>query len=107
MEDKLYYTWEETKDLFLGEVGTIARDKFEKEVDEALEAYRLGEKIREARKQAGLTQEQLGEKIGVQKSQISKMEKGKSVTLPKLRQIFRALDMPFTLDFGPLGKLAY
>ena len=36
----------------------------------------MGERIKEFREKAGLTQEQLGEKIGVQKSAIRKYEKG-------------------------------
>ncbi len=34
----------------------------------------LGDKVRQIRKQRGLSQEELGEKVGLQRSQISKIE---------------------------------
>ena len=42
-------------------------------------AYIVGEAIRKARLAQNLTQKQLGERIGVQRAQISKLEKGTSV----------------------------
>ena len=66
-------------DKHFGKVGTPKRDAFESDVDEALHAYRLGEAIKKARIEQNLTQEQLGERIGVQRAQISKLEKGTSV----------------------------
>ena len=39
----------------------------------------LGEKIKERRKQAGLSQEQLAEQLGVSRQAISKWESGKAV----------------------------
>ncbi len=44
------------------------------------------------RKERKLTQEQLGELIGVQKSQISKLERNtKNVTIETILKVFRAL----------------
>lgn len=40
----------------------------------------LGEKLKEARKQAGLSQEQLSEKLGVSRSAVAKWETGVSQT---------------------------
>ena len=40
----------------------------------------LNERIIQARKQAGLTQEQLGEKLGVSRQAVSKWESGVSQT---------------------------
>ena len=42
-------------------------------------AYIVGEAIRKVRLAKSLTQERLGERIGVQRAQISKLEKGTSV----------------------------
>ena len=58
-------------DKHFGKVGTPKRDAFESDVDEALHAYRLGEAIKKARIEQNLTQEQLGERIGVKRAQIS------------------------------------
>lgn len=52
-------------DKHFGKVGTPKRDAFESDVDGALHAYRLGEAIKKARIEQNLTQEQLGERIGV------------------------------------------
>lgn len=54
-------------DKHFGKVGTPKRDAFESDVDGALHAYRLGEAIKKARIEQNLTQEQLGERIGVKK----------------------------------------
>ena len=57
-----------------GEKGTPARDKYEAD---SL-AFRLGVMLKEARKEANITQEQLAEKTGTKKSYISRIERGQS-----------------------------
>ena len=57
-----------------GKKGTSKRDKFE---SESL-AFRLAEMLKEERKKAKLTQEELAEKTGTKKSYISRIEAGKS-----------------------------
>jgi len=52
------------------EIGTVRRDVFEYELKLEL----LGSAIKEARIHQNLTQEQLGQMVGVQKAQISKLE---------------------------------
>ena len=71
--DMKIYSLEEVKDELLGKIGTPERDEHERKVDEALHAYRIGEAIKSARLKQNLTQEELGERIGVQKAQISRM----------------------------------
>ena len=39
----------------------------------------LGEKLKEARKQAGLSQEQLSEKLGISRSAVAKWETDKEI----------------------------
>ena len=58
-------------DKHVGKVGTKRRDAFEYELKLEL----LGSAIKEARTHQNLTQEQLGQMVGVQKAQISKLEK--------------------------------
>ena len=72
-------------DKHFGKVGTPKRDAFESDVDGALHAYRLGEAIKKARIEQNLTQEQLGERIGVKRAQISRLERGYSITIPTMR----------------------
>ncbi len=57
-----------------GEKGTVERDKF----DTDSLAFRLGVMLKEARKEAKLTQEELAEKTGTKKSYISRIERGLS-----------------------------
>lgn len=82
------YTLDEAKDKYLGKAGTDKRDKYEYELRLDL----LGEMIKQARKERDLTQSQLGELIGVQKSQISRIEKNaKNVTIATILRVFNAL----------------
>ena len=91
-----------------GEKGTEERDAMEKQLKEEVNAYYLGEAIRKARQAQKLTQEELGERIGVQRAQISRLEKGHTImTLPTLSRVFRALGIASaTLDLGAAGKVA-
>lgn len=57
-----------------GAKGTAERDKF----DADSLAFRLGVMLKEARKEANLTQEELAEKTGTKKSYISRIERGLS-----------------------------
>lgn len=79
---------DQVKDKHIGKVGTEARDKYE--IDLKMDV--LGEVIKTVRKERKLTQEQLGELIGVQKSQISKLERNmKNVTLETILKVFNAV----------------
>lgn len=81
-------TLDEMKNKDIGEIGTPERDKYEFDLRMEL----LGEMIKSVRKERKLTQEQLGELIGVQKSQISKLERStKNVTIETILKVFRAL----------------
>ena len=68
-----------------GKIGTNSRNKFE----EGAQMFIVGEMLKEARKEANLTQEQLAEKAGTKKSYISKLENGKgNIQLSTLIRIF-------------------
>ncbi len=100
------YTLEEMEDKHIGKVGTPERDKYEQELSDELQAYHLGEAIKEARLSQNLTQEQLGERVGVQKSQISRLEKGRSVSVSSMARLFKAMGIPLTLEIGGMRKVA-
>ncbi|QMW05528.1 helix-turn-helix transcriptional regulator [Spirosoma foliorum] len=70
-------------DKHIGKVGSERRDAFEHELKIEL----VGNAIRQARKERHLTQEQLGELVGVQKAQISKLEN--SVTNARFETILK------------------
>jgi len=94
------YTLEELTDKYIGKKGSKERDQFEFE----LKLDILGEMIKKARKERHLTQEQLGELIGVQKSQISKIEtNAKDVRFSTIMRVFDALraKVKMTIEFNP------
>lgn len=100
------YTFDEVKDELLGKVGTSERDEHERKVAEAVNAFRLGEVVRERRLDQNLTQEELGKRMGVKKSQVSKLERGDDMSLRSMRRVFRALGVESaTLDLGAAGKV--
>mgnify|MGYP006386904001 FL=1 len=81
-------TLDELVNIEFGESGTKARDDFDKETS----AFCLAQTLREERLRAGLTQEQLAEKIGTKKTYISKLENGKAdIQLNTLFRIFEGL----------------
>ena len=95
-----------TEEVF-GKEGCPKRDAMEKQLKEEVNAYYVGDAIRKMRQAQNLTQEELGERVGVQKAQISRLEKGKSIiTLPTMSRIFQALGVATaTLDLGISGKV--
>lgn len=81
-------TFDEILDVEYGAKGTPERNIFER----GAEAFILAERLKEERIKAGLTQEQLAEKIGTKKSYISRIENGKAdVQLSTLFRIFEGL----------------
>jgi len=78
-------TFEELLDLKYGELGSPKRNAFE---EKAL-LFAVSEMLKEARKEAGVTQEQLATKLGTKKSYISRLENGKSdIQLSTLYRVF-------------------
>jgi HTH-type transcriptional regulator/antitoxin HipB len=89
MEKKLKkYSLDEIKDEFIGKKGTTDREQYEYD----LQMDVLGELIKQTRIGRKLTQEQLGDLIGVQKAQISRLENHTgNVTLSTILKVFSAL----------------
>lgn len=82
------YSLAEMKDKFIGKTGSLERDQYEYE----LRMDVLGKMIKIARQQRQLTQEDLGKLIGVQKSQISKLESSaNSASIDTILKVFKAL----------------
>jgi HTH-type transcriptional regulator/antitoxin HipB len=83
--------FDELLDAKYGKNGTQNRDEFE----EKAQYFVISEMLKEGRKEANMTQEQLADKIGTKKSYISRLENGKcDIQLSTLYRIF---------EFG-LGK---
>jgi len=78
-------TFDELLDIKYGKLGTPKRDEFETKA----KAFVVGEMIKDARKEAHLTQEDLARKTGTKKSYISRVENGKiDIQVSTLFKIF-------------------
>ena len=76
-------------DKHIGKRGTEKRDSFEYE----LQLNIIGETIKNIRKERNLTQEQLGELVGVKKAQISKIENSLTdARFETILKVFKALN---------------
>lgn len=97
-DNKNISSFEQLLEVKYGTIGTPLREKFEEES----KAFMIGELIKEERIRANMTQEQLAQKTGTQKSYISRIERGKSdiqlSTLFKL--IEEGLGKKLTLGIG-------
>jgi DNA-binding XRE family transcriptional regulator len=83
--------FDELLNIKYGKTGSEKRDNFE----EKAQYFVISEMLKEARKEANMTQEQLADKVGTKKSYISRLENGKcDIQLSTLYRIF---------EFG-LGK---
>lgn len=83
------YTLEELTDKHIGKIGTPKRDAFEQE----LQLDIIGETIKNIRKERKLTQQQLGELVGVKKAQISKIENSfTDARFDTILKVFKALN---------------
>jgi HTH-type transcriptional regulator / antitoxin HipB len=68
----------------VGAIGTAEREQFENEY----EAFKIGVLIQQAREERGLTQEQLAQLAGTNKSYISKLERNlKDIRFSTLQRI--------------------
>ena len=82
-------TFEEHLDNRYGKIGSEKRIEFEIKA----KAFAIGEIIREARKDAHMTQEQLARKTGTRKSFISRIENGHSDI--QLSTLYRIVEIGF------------
>ena len=78
-------TFDELIETEHGKLGTESRNDYE----EQAQMFIVSEMLKEARKEANMTQEQLAEKAGTKKSYISKIENAKgNIQLSTLIRIF-------------------
>jgi transcriptional regulator with XRE-family HTH domain len=66
---------------------------------------KIGEIIKNRRKELGLSQEQLAERVGVSYQQIQRYENGGSMlNVENIQRVAKALGIPVTLFFDPSGS---
>lgn len=91
-------SFDELLDIKYGKIGSEKRDQFE----EKAQYFVISEMLKEARKEANMTQQQLAEKVGTKKSYISRLENGQcDIQLSTLYRIFEfGLGKRINLLFG-------
>ena len=82
-------TFDEHLDKRYGEIGSEKRTEFEIKA----KAFAIGEILRDASKEAHMTQEQLANKTGTRKSFISRIENGHSDI--QLSTLYRLVEIGF------------
>jgi HTH-type transcriptional regulator / antitoxin HipB len=97
-EIKNVKNFDELLNVKYGKIGTEKRDAFEGKA----QYFVISEALKQARKEAKMTQEQLAEKVGTKKSYISRIENGKcDIQLSTLYRIFEfGLGKRVNLIFG-------
>jgi len=95
------YSLDEITDEFIGKRGTPKRDAFEYE----LRLDVIGEAIKQARKERHLTQEELGQLVGVKKAQISKIENSLTdARFETIIKVFKALNAKISFNIELLDQ---
>jgi len=88
---------EDAKDRVLGKLGSPRREVYEME----LKVEMLGAAIRNIRKEQNLSQSELGEKLGISKYQISRIEKDTTtVNVQTLLKVFGALGRDISININ-------
>lgn len=101
MEDMKVYSQEEMLAMTIGKPGSSAREEYDAQVND----YLVGLAIRRARESQDLTQEELGQRIGVQRARICSIEKGTNLRLSTIRRIFKALGVEVKLDIADMHPI--
>lgn len=95
------YSLDEVTDKYIGKKGTPKRDAFEDELRLDL----IGNAIKQARIERNLTQAQLGELVGVQKAQISKIENHLTdARFETILKVFKALNAKINFNVELLNQ---
>ena len=82
----------------VGAKGSVEREKF----DAKAKAWYYGEVLRDRRKELGLTQKELAESIGRERTYINRIEKGETdMQLSSFIRLAEALKINLRLEFVP------
>lgn len=65
----------------------------------------IGSLFLKRRKELGLTQQQLGEMVGVTKSEISKIENGRGITFSTINKLSEALGVSARIELKPTSEV--
>ena len=95
-------TIEELRDKRLGAMSPSERAEFDEALAAARLALEVGEKVRDAREAAGMTQRDLAARMSTSQAAVARLEAGgTSATLTTLHKAAAALDMTITVNLAP------
>ena len=95
-------TFEELRDRWLNTMSANERAEFDAALAVARLAMEVGEKVRDAREAAGLTQRDLAARMSTSQAAVARLEAGgTSATLTTLHKAAAALDMTVTVNLAP------
>ena len=94
-------TTEDLRDKRLGAMSDSERAEFDEALAAARLALEVGEKVREAREAAGLSQRELATRMSTSQAAVARLESGgTSATLTTLHKVAAALDMTITVNLN-------
>ena len=95
-------TIEELRDRQLGAMSAGERAEFDEALAATRSAIKVGEKVRDAREAAGLTQRELAARMSTSQAAVARLEAGgTSATLTTLHKAAAALAMTITVNLAP------
>lgn len=94
--------WTELKDRRLSRMTTAERAEYERAHAAAQLAAEVGERVREAREAAGLSQRDLAARMGTSQAAIARLEAGGvGATLTTLQRVAAALGLELSVELRP------
>ena len=95
-------TIEELRNRRLNAMTSAERAEFDEELAAARLALKVGEKVREAREAAGLSQRELAVRMSTSQAAVARLEAGgTSATLTTLHKAATALGLQLAIDLPP------
>ena len=95
-------TIEELRNRRLNAMTSAERAEFDEELAAARLALKVGEKVREAREAAGLSQRELAVRMSTSQAAVARLEAGgTSATLTTLHKAATALGLQLAIDLAP------
>ncbi len=97
-------TIEELKSRRLAAMSDDERADFEETYDATRLALEVGERVRDAREVAGLSQRELAARMGTSQAAVARLEAGGTgATITTLQKVASALDLTVSIELTPAG----
>ena len=94
-------TIDELKKSRLADMTVVERAAFDETYESTRLAFDVGEKVRDAREAAGITQRELAARMGTSQAAVARLEAGGvGATLTTLQKVAAALDLKITVELS-------